>query len=72
MRRRMRTLTAVTASLGLAAISLLGTAPPASAEPECLTSSSDFDRDGTPDVAVGETGSGSPSLRDQPGAQRRW
>ena len=56
MRRRMRTLTAVTASLGLAAISLLGTAPSASAEPECLTSSSDFDRDGTPDVAVGVPG----------------
>ena len=56
MRRRMRALTAATAGLGLAAISLLGSAPPASAEPECLISSSDFDRDGTPDVAVGVPG----------------
>ena len=52
----MRALTAATAGLGLAAISLLGSAPPASAEPECLTSSSDFDRDGTPDIAVGVPG----------------
>lgn len=55
MRRRMRALT-FAAAASLAAISLLGYAPPASAEPECLTSSSDFDRDGTPDVAVGIPG----------------
>ena len=56
MRRSTRTLTAATASLGLAVTCLLGNAPPASAEPECLTSSSDFDRDGTPDVTVGIPG----------------
>jgi hypothetical protein len=56
MRRRTRTLTAATASLGLAATCLLWQAPTASAEPECLTSSSDFDRDGTADVAVGIPG----------------
>ncbi len=56
MRRSTRTLTAATAGLGLAITCLLGNAPPASAEPECLTSSSDFDRDGTPDVTVGVPG----------------
>ena len=56
MRRTTRTLKAATLSLGLAVTCLLGNAPPASAEPECLTSSSDFDRDGTPDVAVGSPG----------------
>lgn len=56
MRRSMRALTAATTSLGLAITCLLGNAPAASAEPECLTSSSDFDRDGIPDVAVGVPG----------------
>ncbi len=56
MRRRTRVLTATTASLALAVSCLLSSAPPASAEPECLTGSSDFDRDGTPDVAVGIPG----------------
>jgi hypothetical protein len=56
MRRSIRALTAAATSLGLAITCLLGNAPSASAEPECLTSSSDFDRDGTPDVAVGVPG----------------
>jgi len=56
MRRVRRTNRVITAAVGLAATSLLWTAPPASAEPECLVSSSDFDRDGTPDVAVGVPG----------------
>jgi hypothetical protein len=56
MRRVRRMDRVITAAVGLAATSLLWTAPPASAEPECLVSSSDFDRDGTPDVAVGVPG----------------
>ena len=56
MRRSTRTFVAGSAALGLAVGSLLWQAPTASAEPECLTSSSDFDRDGTPDIAVGIPG----------------
>lgn len=51
-----RTLGTIAAAVGLTVASLWAIAPPASAEPECLTSSSDFDRDGTPDVAVGAPG----------------
>ena len=56
MRRSTRTVTTAAATLGLALTGLLGHAPPAAAEPECLTSSSDFDRDGKPDVAIGIPG----------------
>ncbi|HEY5787118.1 MAG TPA: hypothetical protein VIT65_20320, partial [Microlunatus sp.] len=56
MRKRTRTMSAAAAGLGLVVTSLLLNAPPASAEPECLTSSSDFDRDGAPDVVVGVPG----------------
>ena len=56
MRARTRTWTAAATGMGLVATSLLWTAPPASAAPKCLTSSSDFDRDGTSDVAVGVPG----------------
>lgn len=56
MRRSTCTATTAAATLGLALTGLLGYAPPASAEPECLTGSSDFDRDGTPDVAIGIPG----------------
>ncbi len=55
MRRGTQRSVVTAAALGLAAAGLLG-APPASAEPECLSSSSDFDRDGTPDVVVGVPG----------------
>lgn len=58
MRRVRRTNRVVAAAVGLAATSLLWTAPPASAASGCSTSSSDFDRDGTPDVAVGVPGGG--------------
>ena len=51
-----RKLGTIAAAVGLTVASLWAGAPPASAEPECLTSSSDFDRDGTPDVAVGVPG----------------
>ncbi|GAA3696016.1 hypothetical protein GCM10022204_09930 [Microlunatus aurantiacus] len=56
MRRRTRTPLLIAATLGVATASVLAQAPPASAEPECLTGSSDFDRDGTPDIAVGVPG----------------
>lgn len=46
----------IAAAVGLTVGTLWAGAPPASAEPECLTSSSDFDADGTPDVAVGIPG----------------
>ncbi len=56
MRRSTRTVTTAAATLGLALTGALGYAPPAAAEPECLSSSSDFDRDGKPDVAIGIPG----------------
>lgn len=56
MRSSARRAGTAAAVIGLAAGSLLWQPPTASAEPECLTSSSDFDRDGTPDVAVGSPG----------------
>ena len=56
MRRSTRSVTTAAATLGLGIAGLLGYAPTASAEPECLTSSSDFDRDGTADVAIGIPG----------------
>lgn len=56
MRTRARRLLGGSAALGLAVGGLLGQVTPASAESACLTSSSDFDRDGTPDVAVGIPG----------------
>jgi len=64
MRRSKRTFVTGSAALGLAVGSLLWQAPTASAEPECLTSSSDFDRDGTPDIAVGAPGGSGGTGRD--------
>ncbi len=55
MRRGTRTMTAAAAGVGLAVTGLLLATPPASAAPTC-PASSDFDRDGTPDVAVGVPG----------------
>lgn len=55
MRRRTHRSVVTAAVIGLAAAGLL-TAPPASAEPDCLSSSSDFDADGLPDIAVGIPG----------------
>lgn len=54
--RSARNLVTGSAALGLALGGLLWQAPLAAAEPECLTSSSDFDRDGTPDIVVGVPG----------------
>lgn len=56
MRRGARRFVVGTAGLGLVVGSVVWGLPLAWAEPECLTSSSDFDRDGTPDVAVGAPG----------------
>lgn len=56
MRRCRRILGTITAIASLAAGGLLWHAPSASAATGCRTSSSDFDADGTPDVAVGVPG----------------
>lgn len=56
MRRSARTLAAGSAALGLVVSTLLWQVPLASAQAGCRTSSSDFDRDGTADVAVGAPG----------------
>lgn len=56
MRRSARNFVGGSAALALAAGSLLGQVTLASAASACLTSSSDFDRDGAPDVAVGVPG----------------
>lgn len=56
MRRSARPLAAGTAVLGLTLASLVCNVPKASAEPECLNSTSDFDGDGSSDVVVGSPG----------------
>lgn len=56
MRSSARRAGVAAAMLGLATTALLWQPPTASAEPECLHASSDFDGDGTPDVAVGSPG----------------
>lgn len=56
MRRSARRVVQGSAALGLAVGSLFLNLPSASAEPECLGASSDFDSDGTPDVVVGIPG----------------
>lgn len=56
MRPTARALGTIAAIASLAMGCLAWQAPPASAAPGCRTASSDFDRDGTPDVAVGIPG----------------
>jgi hypothetical protein len=56
MRRIARSFVMGSAALGLSAAALLGQVPPAAAASGCQTAASDFDRDGTPDVAVGAPG----------------
>lgn len=56
LRRSARKLVQGSAVLSLAVGSLLWDVPSASAEPECLNSSSDFDQDGTTDIVVGIPG----------------
>lgn len=56
MRQSTRVGVAAAAVLGLVSTSLLWQAQPATAAAGCLTSSADFDSDGTPDIAVGSPG----------------
>lgn len=56
MQRSARKLVQGSVVLSLAVGSLLWHVPTASAEPECLTSTSDFDQDGAADIVVGIPG----------------